>query len=161
EAKKHQAAWAKHLGVAVEIENPIGMKFRLIPPGEFSMGIPKEEKEKVLKLLSEDWQKSLVRQEQSSWPARLPSAFYLSETELTVGQFKQFISATAYKTTAESDGLGGRAVLKGTIERRPEWTWKHPTDAESDDHPVVQISLADAQAFCRWLSGVDGREYYV
>jgi formylglycine-generating enzyme required for sulfatase activity/tetratricopeptide (TPR) repeat protein len=161
EAEKHQAAWAEHLKVPVEFKNSIGMKFRLIPAGEFSMGTPDEEKAKVLQLLSEDWQKGLVREEQSSWPARISSAFYLGVTELTVGQFKQFISSTAYKTTAESDGLGGRAVVKGTIERRPEWTWKHPADAESDDQPVVQISLPDAQAFCRWLSGVDGREYYV
>jgi serine/threonine protein kinase/formylglycine-generating enzyme required for sulfatase activity/tetratricopeptide (TPR) repeat protein len=161
EAKKHQAAWAKYLGVPVEIENSIGMKLRLIPLGEFSMGIPDKEKEKVLQLLSEDWQKGLVREELSSQPMRIRSAFYLGETELTVGQFKQFITATGYKTTAESDELGGRAVVKGTIERRPEWTWKHPADAESDDHPVVQISFADAQAFCRWLSGVDGRQYYV
>jgi formylglycine-generating enzyme required for sulfatase activity len=161
EAKKHQAAWAKHIGVPVEIENSIGMRFRLIPPGEFSMGISVKEKEKVLQLLSEDWQKGLVREELSSQHMQIRSAFYLGETELTVGQFKHFTTATGYRTTAESDGLGGRAVVKGTIERRPEWTWKHPADAESDDHPVVQISLADAQAFCRWLSGVDGREYYI
>jgi serine/threonine-protein kinase len=41
-AKEHQAAWAKHLGVPVEITNSIGMKLLLIPPGEFEMGSPKE-----------------------------------------------------------------------------------------------------------------------
>ena len=34
EAKKHQDAWAKYLQEPVEIENSLGMKFRLIPPGE-------------------------------------------------------------------------------------------------------------------------------
>jgi len=38
EAKEQQAAWAKHLGVPVEITNSIGMKLVLIPPGEFTMG---------------------------------------------------------------------------------------------------------------------------
>ena len=37
-AKEHQAAWAKYLGVPVEMTNSIGMKFVLIPPGEFDMG---------------------------------------------------------------------------------------------------------------------------
>ncbi len=37
-AKEHQAAWAKYLGVPVEITNSIGMKLVLIPPGEFTMG---------------------------------------------------------------------------------------------------------------------------
>jgi formylglycine-generating enzyme required for sulfatase activity len=147
--------------VQIEIENPIGMKFRLIPAGEFSMGTPDVEKAKVLQLLSEDWQKGLVREEQSSRRVHIPSAFYLGVTELTVGQFRCFLQDTGYKTTAESNGLGGRAEANGTIEHRPEWTWQHPSVALSDDHPVVQISLADAQAFCRWLKGEDGREYYI
>ena len=37
-AKEHQAAWAKYLGMPVEIANSIGMKLVLIPPGEFIMG---------------------------------------------------------------------------------------------------------------------------
>ena len=36
--RRHQDAWAKHLGVETEITNSIGMKLRLIPPGEFTMG---------------------------------------------------------------------------------------------------------------------------
>ena len=38
QAKKHQAAWAKYLKLEVEYTNSIGMKFVLIPPGEFTMG---------------------------------------------------------------------------------------------------------------------------
>jgi hypothetical protein len=43
QAKQHQEAWAEHLGVPVEFENSIGMKFVLIPPGEFDMGSTEEE----------------------------------------------------------------------------------------------------------------------
>ena len=43
EARRHQEAWASHLGVPVELENSIGMKLRLIPPGEFMMGSPESE----------------------------------------------------------------------------------------------------------------------
>ena len=38
EAVSSQREWAKHLGTEVQIENDIGMKFVLIPPGEFMMG---------------------------------------------------------------------------------------------------------------------------
>ena len=48
-AKEHQEAWAKYLGVPVEITNSIGMKLVLIPPGEFKMGSPKELIEEELK----------------------------------------------------------------------------------------------------------------
>src|SRR5688572_29703136 len=37
-AKAAQAAWATKLGKPVQWSNPAGMKFQLIPPGEFDMG---------------------------------------------------------------------------------------------------------------------------
>ncbi len=46
QAKEHQQAWAKHLGVPVETTNSIGMKLVLIPPGEFMMGSPEDEKDR-------------------------------------------------------------------------------------------------------------------
>ena len=46
-AKEHQAAWARYLGVPVEITNAIGMKLVLIPPGEFTMGEGKAAAHKV------------------------------------------------------------------------------------------------------------------
>ena len=41
QAKAHQDAWARQVDVPVEYTNPMGMKFRLIPPGEFQMGSTK------------------------------------------------------------------------------------------------------------------------
>ncbi|MFL5240690.1 MAG: SUMF1/EgtB/PvdO family nonheme iron enzyme [Gemmataceae bacterium] len=161
QALAYQETAANRLGAPIEFKNSIGMKLGLIPPGEFLMGTSDKEKEKVLQSLSEDWQKGFIREELSARRVRIPSAFYLGVTELTVGQFKRFVKATGYKSTVEADGLGGRAVVGNSILRRPEWTWKHADVAESDDHPVVQISLADAQAFCRWLSKEEGRAYYV
>jgi formylglycine-generating enzyme required for sulfatase activity len=43
EASASQEAWAKHLGISVEVTNSLGMKFRVIPPGTFDMGSPKSE----------------------------------------------------------------------------------------------------------------------
>ncbi len=48
QAKAHQAAWAQCLGVPVEMENSIGMRFMLIPPGEFDMGSAEGEIAKLL-----------------------------------------------------------------------------------------------------------------
>ncbi len=49
QARQHQEAWAAHLKLPVEFTNSIGMKFRLIPPGEFLMGSTPEEIEAELK----------------------------------------------------------------------------------------------------------------
>ena len=43
QARRHQDAWAEHLGKPREITNSIGMKLVLIPPGEFMMGSPEDE----------------------------------------------------------------------------------------------------------------------
>lgn len=40
QAKQHQIRWAAYLGVPVVFTNSMGMKFQLIPPGEFMMGTP-------------------------------------------------------------------------------------------------------------------------
>ena len=66
-AKQYQEAWAKHLGVPVEETNSIGMKFVLIPPGEFEMGSTHEE----IQLGAEDRQ--VERKCRSGIWTRLPS----------------------------------------------------------------------------------------
>src|SRR6185437_15456198 len=50
EAAAHQQAWAKHLGVPAEYTDSIGIKFVLIPPGEFLMGSTPEEIAPALQL---------------------------------------------------------------------------------------------------------------
>ena len=43
QAKALQKAWADYLGTPVQITDSVGMKFNLIPPGEFTMGSPESE----------------------------------------------------------------------------------------------------------------------
>jgi len=47
QAKAAQSAWAKHLGIDVKINNSVGMRFRLIPPGTFEMGSPASEPKRI------------------------------------------------------------------------------------------------------------------
>ncbi len=54
QARQHQEAWSMHLDVPVEYTNSIGMKFVLIPPGEFSMGSTAEEIKAALKVSNAD-----------------------------------------------------------------------------------------------------------
>lgn len=83
QAKKHQQAWADHLGVPVEYENSIGMKFRLIPPGEFMMGSTPEEIEAALEVAGEDeaWRER-VNSEGPQHKVVLTQPIYVGVTEV-------------------------------------------------------------------------------
>ena len=48
-AKAAQAAWAAKLGKPAQWANSVGMKFQLIPPGEFDMGVKDGEKDAPLR----------------------------------------------------------------------------------------------------------------
>jgi len=56
QAMKHQELWAVYLKVPVAYTNSIGMKFMLIPPGEFMMGSMSADIEEALKFVDEDGQ---------------------------------------------------------------------------------------------------------
>eukprot|EP00913_Durusdinium_trenchii_P028382 g26610.t1 len=166
EAKEHQAAWAKHLGVPVEITNSIGMKFRVIPPGEFLMGSSKEEIANLLKDAKEQkFPASAVDRiflEGPQHKVTLSKSMAISIHEVTRGQFGRFVKATGYKTDAEKDGLGGSGYQNGKWVQSPEFLWNGVLGFEenqTDEHPVVNVSWNDAVAFSNWLSQKEGVEY--
>ncbi|MCI0463369.1 MAG: SUMF1/EgtB/PvdO family nonheme iron enzyme [Gemmataceae bacterium] len=163
-AKEHQEAWAKHLGVDVEITNSIGMKLRLIPPGEFLMGTTEEERTELLQRLADEnaawYMLQGVRSEPAAKRVPVPGPFYAGVHEVTVEQFRRFATEKGHKTDGEKSGEGGWGQHKGKWERRPEHQWNTPGAwALRDDQPVVHVSWRDALAFCAWLSAKEGRTY--
>jgi formylglycine-generating enzyme required for sulfatase activity len=108
------------------------------------------------------------------------SPFWIDRTPVTNRQFKQFVRETGYKTFAEipptrkdyPDALphmlyAGSLVFsptKGPVDLH-NWSlwwsfmkgadWRHPYGPKSsinglDNHPVVHVSFADAQAYAAW-----------
>jgi formylglycine-generating enzyme required for sulfatase activity/Leucine-rich repeat (LRR) protein len=164
QAQAHQVAWARHLGVPVEYTNSIGMRFRLIPPGEFLMGTTPAERERVIALANANdvTGHELERLAREGVPhlVRLTRPYRIGSHEVTRGQFRKFVEATGHKTTAEQNGQGGWAHHSGKWVKRPEHIWSTPGEWEAhDDEPVVHVTWDDAHAFCEWLSGLEGREY--
>ncbi len=93
-AVKHQEAWAKHLGIPVEFTNDVGMKFRLIPPGEFQMGLGPEFTDEELKRLTSEKNDPLQKRLRSSRPAhpvRITRPFYMEVEEVTVGRYRDVV----------------------------------------------------------------------
>jgi formylglycine-generating enzyme required for sulfatase activity/serine/threonine protein kinase len=165
QAKEHQAAWAKHLGVSVETTNSIGMKLVLIPPGEFDMGSSKEEIDELTREgKAKGWESSVC--DHLAWEGpqhrvRIRKPFYLGAHEVTVGQFRRFVEASGYRTQPETDGQGGYGwnPESGKWERRADCTWQNPGFKQDDNHPVVVVTWNDAVAFCQWLSKQEGKVY--
>ena len=92
----------------------------------------------------------------------LTKGFALSRSEITVGQFREFVRASGYKPTSVTQG--GASVYDertGVLRDDSSATWEddyagHPA---TDNLPVVNISWADAKAYTEWLSQRTGKQY--
>jgi sulfatase modifying factor 1 len=139
------------------------MKLVLIQPGEFMMGSREsaEELAKAYEKYVPDIKPGYFQEEYPYHRVRITKPFYLGAYEVTVGQFRKFVEDSAYKTDAEKDGKGGYGIdpADGKFGQKPEYTWRSPAFAQTDEHPVVNVSWNDAVAFCEWLSRKEGKTY--
>ena len=140
DAKEAQEAVAKRLGIPVETTNGIGMKFDLSRQASSRWDRRKEEIDRCLKQLAGAWH--WVKTLPTEGPEHLveiTQPFYLGATEVTVGQFRQFVDEEGYQV---GDGR-----------------WRNPGFDQTDKHPVVWVSWNNAVDFCKWLSKKEGKEY--
>ncbi len=78
--------------------------------------------------------------------------FRLAKTEVTVAQFRAFIEATSYKTTAEEQGSCWSLDDKGSWGDVKGNFWKKLGFEQGDNHPVACVSWDDTQAYLKWLN---------
>ena len=83
----------------------------LIPSGIFEMG------------------RREIDNEQPIYTVEIP-AFYMDIGSVTVGQYRQFVGGTGYKT------LNWRDIL---------------IDSPTDDHPIIYVNWHDAMAYTQWV----------
>jgi formylglycine-generating enzyme required for sulfatase activity len=104
-----------------EWKAPGGLDFVYVPAGEFPMG------------------SALAEGRENERPARWVrlDGYYISRTEVTAGQYRQFLAETP------------------DLPRPPEWHGKEW--AKTDRHAMTWVSQEEARRFCDWLSKKSGR----
>ena len=147
QAGAYQKRWAEQLGVPVEITNSIGMKLVLIPPGEFTMGSPKELIEEELKANAGDaWSVERLPSEGPQHQVRITKPFYLGVYEVTQGEYERVMGVNPSEFSATGNG---KDKVAGQDTRR---------------FPVEWVPWNDCAEFCRKLSALPeeksaGRSY--
>ncbi len=134
EARAHQEAWATYLGQPVEITNSIGMKLRLIPPGEFMMGASREETEGLRR--ERPFLGHVFDDEQPQHRVRITRPFYLGMYEVTQSEYER-VMGTNPSAFSQAGRKSGRVAGQDTSL-----------------FPVESVSWKDAVEFCRRLSAI-------
>jgi len=126
-----------------------GLEFVPVPAGTFLMGSREED------ALTYD-------NEHPQHAVEIPDKYWIGRFPVTNEQFLSFANTSARTTAAEETGFG--QVWTGSKrESVKEADWRHPLGPERGieergDHPVVQVSWLDAQAYVSWLNETYGGE---
>ncbi len=83
------------------------------------------------------------------------SSFILAKHEVTVGEFRAYVSATGYQTDAETKG-GAYVWENSQWVQKSDANWRNPYFQQTDSHPVSCVSWFDAVAYCNWRSRSEG-----
>jgi formylglycine-generating enzyme required for sulfatase activity len=139
--------------------NSIGMKMVRIPAGSFVMGSSESDIAWAMSTLAQN-QPVTLENEHPFHKVRISRPFFMSATEVTVGQFQSFVDATGYVTDAEDAGGGQVFNTKNNrFDPKEGSSWKNPGWTVSQDQPVTMVSHNDAQAFVEWLTAKDKLPY--
>ncbi|MCA9005753.1 MAG: SUMF1/EgtB/PvdO family nonheme iron enzyme, partial [Planctomycetaceae bacterium] len=146
QAKAHQKAWAKYLGVPVEqeVELPGGEKisFMLIPPGEFMMGSGEQEKDEYLaeaEAAKDTWSIKSIQTEFPQQHVKITKPFYLGKFEVTQAQWKSVMGSNPSKfnknlqnpvDTVSWDDIDQFLVKSNTVTASQSFSFTLPTQAQ-------------------------------
>ena len=153
------------------VVNTLGMTFVMVPAGEFGMGHQES---------AASWARDFpgypperfaeLTDESPVHTVRITRPFHLGKHEVTVGQFRLFLARSGYVPESVRDGTGAygynpeysraRGGQGEAFQGRDlRYSWAEPGFAQTEAHPVVNVTWNDAVAMADWLSRTEGRRY--
>ena len=128
--------------------------------GPFIAGSDRAERESAYRLDETAYGHSVTRKQgwyehERDRSDAVTGAYGITRTLVTTGQYASFISATGYRVPdVDRQTWAGYRLIHGyEATRRFAWTGGAPP-AGREMHPVVLVSIDDAQAYAKWLSSV-------
>ncbi|MFT5837841.1 MAG: sulfatase activating formylglycine-generating enzyme [Flavobacteriales bacterium] len=88
----------------------------------------------------------------------LKQSFGISETEISVKAFGNFVNSTSYVTDAEKQ-KGCAAYEDGQAVWKDDRNWRSPGFVQNENSPVVCVSMIDAKAYVDWISQASSQAY--
>ena len=153
-------SWQLGAGELPAMTNSLGAVFHQVPAGEFLMGSPKDYADAMTAKVTHDWYRNSPPSETPQRRVKIPRPLWIAIHEVTLGEFRQFVTASGYVTDAERDGKGAAGKRDGKwVEAAPGFSWKNLGYERADNEPVNNVSWNDAVAFGAWLSKKEGVTY--
>jgi formylglycine-generating enzyme required for sulfatase activity/serine/threonine protein kinase len=140
EALQHQMAWAEFLKVPVEHTSSCGLRFRLIPPGEYRRGSTAAQVKAQLATCDPNDKPSVndIRSQMPQHTVVLTKPYYVGVTEVTQKQFETVCGSNPSFFSAKK---GGSKSVVG--------------DQDTNNHPVESVTWKEATEFCLRLTPAD------
>ncbi len=152
EIQQLQQRWADHLQIPVHWKNSVGIEFRLIPPGQYMLGLTPEESLKVLASYSTDEiresRRQMVEGSQPPEAVTVDRPFYLSVFELTQGQYAKVMGQSPSYYSPTGDG-------KDELYKFSSPAGPNRPDVDTAVLPLESVSCYDAINFCNQLSKLE------
>jgi eukaryotic-like serine/threonine-protein kinase len=132
QAAQLQQQWAEYMKVPVEYTDPLGMTFRLIPPGIFLMGSPAREIDRAMMFAQQEpfWTECVRSEGPQHW-VMITRPYYVSTTEVTQSMYEDIMSInpSRFRTGGERERL--------------------LPSQDTRQFPVEGVSWTQAAEFCR------------
>ena len=137
---EQQAVWAARLGVDAEIVASIGLKLRLIPPGQFDMGSTRKENADLAAMALSPEHVNMLTAELPQTRVEISQPYYLGVSEVTQGEYEDVTGIRAPAPPAGQLGLDARQMPARSVNWFSAVQFCNQLSEREKLHPYYRIN---------------------